>query len=144
MWYNGYKQIGIRRGEYMKFNDCWKIPRDAKQYFSPKYEKKLKEKYGMWYTLHTVLSILIAFLPLVLFFIISPSNAFEPSTQIGNIIGGLGGIIGVIGSVIVGVGLVNIFMALVKQYLGHWVTIITIIGGTILDLLALLLFSFVR
>ena len=94
----------------MKLNDYWKIPKNAKQYFSPKYEKKLKEKYGIWYTFHTFLSILIAFVPLVVFFIVSPSNAFNPSTQIDNAIGGIGGIIGIIGSLSIGVGLVNIFM----------------------------------
>ncbi len=127
----------------MKFNDYWKIPKNAKQYFSPKYEKKLKEKYGIWYTFHTVLSVIIAFVPLVIFFIISPTNAFNPSTQIDNLIGALGGIIGVIGSLSIGVGLVNIFMILVKQYLGHWVTVIAIISGTLLDILALFIFSFV-
>ena len=128
----------------MKLNDYWKIPKNAKQYFSPKYEKKLKEKYGIWYTFHTFLSILIAFVPLVVFFIVSPSNAFNPSTQINNAIGGIGGIIGIIGSLSIGVGLVNIFMILIKQYLGHWVTIVSIVGGTLLDVLALFVFSFVN
>ena len=128
----------------MKLNDYWKIPKNAKQYFSPKYEKKLKEKYGIWYTFRTFLSILIAFVPLVVFFIVSPSNAFNPSTQINNAIGGIGGIIGIIGSLSIGVGLVNIFMILIKQYLGHWVTIVSIVGGTLLDVLALFVFSFVN
>ena len=128
----------------MKFNDYWKIPKNATQYFSPKYDKKLKEKYGTWYTFHNILSILIEFIPLIVFFIISPSNAFNPSTQIDNVIGGIGGIIGVIGSLSVGIGLVNIFMSLVKQYLGHWVTIVSIVGGTLLDVLALFVFSFVK
>ena len=127
----------------MKFNDYWKIPTNAKQYFSPKYEKKLKEKYGVWYTFHTFLSILIPFIPLVIFFVVSPSNAFNPSTQSDNIIGGIGGIIGVIGSFSIGVGLVNVFMCFIKQYLGHWVTILTIVGGILLDILALFVFSFV-
>ena len=127
----------------MKFNDYWKIPKNVEQYFSANYEKKLKEKYGTWHTFHTVLSILIAFIPLIVFFIVSPSNAFNPSTQIDNVIGGIGGIIGIIGSLSVGVGLVNIFMSLIKQYLGHWVTILTIVGGILLDILALFVFSFV-
>ena len=128
----------------MKFNDYWKIPKNANQYFSPKYEKKLKDRYGIWYTFHTFLSILIGIVPLVVFFIVSPSNAFNPSTQIDNVIGGIGGIIGIIGSVSIGVGLVNIFMFLIKQYLGHWVTIVSIVGGTLLDVLALFVFSFVN
>jgi len=28
----------------MKFNDYWKIPKNAKSFFSPKQEKLLKEK----------------------------------------------------------------------------------------------------
>ena len=40
--------------------------------------------------------------------------------------------------------LVNVFMILVKQYLGHWVTIISIFAGILLDTFALFLFSLVR
>ena len=128
----------------MKFNDYWKIPKNAKQYFSPNHEKRLKKQYGVWYTFHTIVSIVIAFVPLVVFFIVSPENAFSPSTQIDNILGGIGGIVGIIGSLSIGVGLVNVFMILVKQYLGHWVTIISIFAGILLDTFALFLFSLVR
>lgn len=128
----------------MRFNDYWNLPKNAKNYFSPKQEKYLKEKYGKLYTLHTILSIVILLLPFVVYLCIAPSNAFEPTTQSGNILGAVGGILGLVGSVSIGVGVVNCFMAFIKQYLGHWVTLITISAGIALDALGLFVFTLVK
>ena len=128
----------------MRFNDYWNLPKNAKNYFSPKHEKHLKEKYGKLYTLHTILSIVILLLPFVVYLCIAPSNAFEPTTQSGNILGAVGGILGLVGSVSIGVGVVNCFMVFIKQYLGHWVTLITISAGIALDALGLFVFTLVK
>ena len=128
----------------MKFNDYWKIPKDAKNYFTPKREKEIKEKYGMWYHFHTVLSIVILLAPFIVFMFMLPDNALEPSTQKDNILGGIGGIIGLAASMSTGLGLANIFMCLIKQYLGHIVTLVAIISGLILYMLAIFVFSFVK
>ena len=128
----------------MKFNDYWKIPSNAKNYFSPKQERVLKEKYGAWYILHTILSVIIAFAPIIIFFALSPDQAFDPTTQTGNLLGAIGFFFGLTGSVSIGVGFVNVFMILIKQYLGHWVTIIAITLGTLLDILGLLIFALVK
>ncbi len=128
----------------MNFNDYWKIPRNAKKFFSPKQEKELKAKYGIWYTFHTILSIVILLTPFFIFLFLSPNNAFDPTTQSGNLLGAIGGIIGLIGSFSIGIGLVNIFMTLVKQYLGHIVTLVSIVGGILLDILGFYVFSLVR
>ena len=128
----------------MKFNNYWKLPKDVKNCFSPKQEKILKEKYGVFYTIHTILSIVILLIPFIVFLIIAPSNAFEPTTQIGNLCGAVGGIFGLIGSFSIGISLVNIFMAFIKQYLGHWVTLIALIGGFMLDALGIFIFTLVK
>ncbi len=128
----------------MAFNDYWKIPKGAKKFFSPNQEKLLKEKYGKLYTLHTVCSIIILFIPLFLFFFFIPSNALAPTTQLENLFGAIGGILGFIGSLSIGIGLVNIFMCLIKQYLGHYVTVFSIIIGAILDGLAFFVFSLIK
>ena len=128
----------------MNFNDYWKLPKDFKKYFSPKQEKILKEKYGVFYTIHTILSIVILLIPFIVFLIIAPSNAFEPTTQIGNLCGAVGGILGLIGSCSIGISLVNIFMAVIKQYLGHWVTLIALVGGLALDAIGLFVFTLVK
>ena len=128
----------------MKFNDYWGLTKNWKNYFSPKQEKILKEKYGVFHTIHTVFTFIILFTPFILFLIIAPSNAFEPTTQISNICGAIGGTLGLIGSSLIGIGLVNIFMALIKQYLGHCVTLIALVGGVILDALGLFVFTFVK
>ena len=128
----------------MKFKDYWKLPENTKSYFSAKKEKHLKEKYGKFYTFHTILSIIILIAPFIIYMCIAPNNAFEPTTQIGNLFGAVGGILGLIGSFLIGIGFVNVFMLFIKQYLGHWVTIVTIIGGAILDGLGLLVFKLVE
>lgn len=128
----------------MKFNDNWKLPQNIKKYFSPKQEKHLKEKYGILYTVHTILSIIILLIPFFVFVFLTPSNALEPATQSGNLCGMFGFIFGLLGSLSIGVGLVNIFMIFIKQYLGHLVTIITIIGGVVLDVIGLHIFSLVK
>ena len=128
----------------MRFNDYWKIPKNAKAYFSPKCERELKAKYGVWYTVHTVISVFILFVPFVVFLLLSPVDAFHPTTSVGNLLGAIGAIIGLIGSCSIAVGLVNIFMALIKQYLGHLVTFGAIVGGLLLDVIGWLVLSFVR
>ena len=126
----------------MKFNECWKIPENAKEFFSPKKEKELKEKYGKYYTLHTIVGIVILLSPFIAFFFIAPLN--EASTNFYNILGAIGGFLGFVGSISIGIGLLNIFMILVKQYLGHLVTIISIVGGIVLDCIGWFVLSFVK
>ena len=128
----------------MKKNHHWKLPKNIKEYFSPKREKELKSKYGGWYTLHTILSVIILIVPFLAFMFLSPDNALTPQTQSGNLLGAIGGILGLVGSFSIGIGLVNVFSALLKQYLGHFVTLSSILLGIGLDLLALFLFALVK
>lgn len=126
----------------MKSNECWKIPENAKEFFSPKKEKELREKYGKYYTLHTIVGIVILLSPFIAFLFIAPLN--EASTNFYNILGAIGGFLGFVGSISIGIGLLNIFMILVKKYLGHLVTIIAIVGGIVLDCIGWLVLSFVK
>ncbi len=128
----------------MKFNDYWRIPKNVKEYFSPKREKQLKEKYGKLYTVHTVFSVVILLIPFLVFMLLIPTSAFEPTTKFGDLLSLLGGILGFMGSLAIGIGLGNIFMAIVKQYLGHFVTLIFIAIGIALDTLGLFLYSLVK
>ena len=128
----------------MGFNKMWLPPQNVKDLFNPKQEKKLKEKYGALATVHTIISCIIVFLPFIAFMFLIPENALNPTTYLGNVLGGIGGILGLIGSVSVGIGFVNIFMLLVKQYLGHIVTIVAVVAGFFLSFLALYIFSFVK
>ncbi len=128
----------------MKFNDYWKIPKDVKEYFSPKRERQLKEKYGKLYTLHTVLSIAILLLPFFVFIFLIPTSAFEATTKQGDLLSFLGFTLGFIGSLAIGIGFVNIFMAIIKQYLGHFVTLIAMTLGIVFDILGLFLCSLVK
>ncbi len=115
-----------------------------KNFFSPKQEKYFKEKYGKLYTFHIIFSIITLFIPFFVYLCIASSNAFESTTQNGNILGAVGGILGLVGSLSIGVGLVNCLMAFINQYLGHWVTLIAVLGGVALDALGLFIFTFVK
>ena len=128
----------------MKFNDYWKIPKNIKEYFSPKRERELKEKYGKLYTLHTVLSIVILLLPFFAFIFLIPTSAFEATTKLGDLLSFLGFTLGFIGSLAIGIGFANIFMAIIKQYLGHFITLIAMTIGVALDMLGLFLYSLVK
>ena len=128
----------------MRYKNSWRIPENAKSFFSPKYEKQQREKYGVWYTVHAVLSILILLGCVFFYFAQVPNNALTPATQMGNALSALFFLIGVLGSVAVGMGLVNVFMAIVKQYLGHWVTMLALLGGMALETAALFLLSLVK
>ena len=128
----------------MKFNDYWKIPKDAKEYFSPKSDIQLKEKYGKLYTLHIVFSIVILLIPLFIFIFLIPTSAFEATTKLGELLSFLGFVLGLIGSFAIGIGFVNVFAAIIKQYLGHFVTLIALTIGMVLDMLGLFLCSLVK
>lgn len=128
----------------MRFNDYWKPPKNVKDFFSPKYEKQLKAEYGKWYTAHLICTFIILFIPFFVFLSLVPNQSFEPANQTENFLGAVGGIIGLIGSLAVGIGFSNVFMALVKQYLGHIVTLVAVVGGILLDVLALFLLSMVK
>ena len=128
----------------MKFKDYWKIPKNIKEYFSPKRERELKEKYGKLYTLHTILSIMILLLPFLVFIFLIPTSAFEATTKLGELLIFLGFTLGFIGSLAIGIGFANIFMAIVKQYLGHFITLIAMTIGIALDMLGLFLYSLVK
>ena len=128
----------------MKFNDYWKIPKNIKEYFSPKRERELKEKYGKLYTLHIVFSIVSLLIPLFIFIFLIPTSAFEATTKLGELLSFLGFVLGLIGSFAIGIGFVNVFAAIIKQYLGHFVTLIALTIGMVLDMLGLFLCSLVK
>jgi len=125
----------------MKFNDCWKIPKDAKHYFSPTSEKIMKEKYGIWYYVHIFMIIIIVIIPFIVFLSLLPESAYQTTTESGEWFCMIGAIVGLIGSLSISAGLGNIYMIVLKEYLGHIVTLITIIGGLLLNTLAWFLFS---
>ena len=107
-------------------------------------EKQLKEKYGKLYTLHTILSIVILLLPFLVFIFLIPTSAFEATTKLGDLLSFLGFTLGFIGSLAIGIGFANIFMAIIKQYLGHFITLIAMTIGISLDMLGLFLYSLVK
>ena len=114
----------------------WKIPNNAKEYFSPTYDDAFKAKHKILYVLVVIAIIIILMIPVIIFL------SFVPESK-NQALAALFGILGLIGSLSIGVGLENLFMILLKQYLGHWVTIISVLGGLLLDVFSLFMLSIV-
>lgn len=130
----------------MGFNDHWKPPKDAARYFTPEEleeEKSAKEKYGIFYYVYMIFTIIALIVPFLVFMSLIPDNVLNPATELADTYSAISATVGMIGSFMIGFGITNILSIFVKQYLGHWVTIITIGLGTIIDVIVLYLMKFI-
>ena len=105
----------------------WKIPQNAADYFDPHYDDSFKAKHPFLYFLTVVIIIIL---------VVSgpfPFLAFcgTLNVQIESLFEGLLLLMGFISSFGISIGLCNVFMILHKQYLGHYVTIISLLIGII-------------
>ena len=102
----------------------WMPPKDWKHYFDPSSDDEFKAAHPVGYFFFVMLSIIALFLPCILF---------------GNVVGHACGwengwiMLGCFGGFVFGIGLFNYAAIIVKQFLGHWVSIISfLIGGTMM------------
>lgn len=106
----------------------WKIPKNAAGYFDPHYDDAFKAKHPFLYFLTIVIIIILVLsgpLPFLVF-------CGTLNIQIESLFEGLLLLTGFISSFGISIGLCNIFMILHKQYLGHYVTIISLLIGIII------------
>lgn len=112
-----------------KKDSKWTPPKGASAYFSAASDEDFKEKHPVGYVFLVLLGITALMLPVVLYM------AFVIPLQINSgwmMLGWLGGFI-------IGIGLFNFVAIIIKQYLGHWVSIISIALGSLLIWLSLVL-----
>lgn len=107
-------------------NSNYKPPKNYKDYFYASSDDEFKAKHPIGYPFLVILGFIALFLPPIIFSILA-------GTDSGWII------IGWIGGFIFGIGLFNFVAIIIKQYLGHLVSIISFIIGGILMLISWLL-----
>lgn len=105
-----------------KKNSNWKPPKGAKNYFSASSDYEFKKKHPIGYGFLVALGIVALLLPVILYLIfVIPYGINSPWIMLGWL-----------GGFIIGIGLFNFVAIIIKQYLGHWVSIISFILGSIL------------
>lgn len=107
-------------------NSNWVPPRNYKDYFDVSSDVVFKAKHPIGYFFLVVLGLVVLLLPPIIFSILV-------GTDSGWIT------IGWVGGFIFGIGLFNFVAIIIKQYLGHLVSILSFIIGSILMLISWLL-----
>lgn len=110
-----------------KKNGNWTPPKGASAYFSAASDYEFKEKHPIGYVFLVVLGIVALLLPVVIYLIfVLPYDINSPWIMLGWV-----------GGFVIGIGLFNFVAIIIKQYLGHIVSILSFIIGSILILISL-------
>lgn len=98
----------------------WMPPKEYKDYFYISSDAAFKTKHPIGYGFLVTLGIVVLLLPSVLFFLLVGADS-----------GWM--MLGFVGGFIFGIGLFNLVAIIIKQYLGHLVSIISfLVGGTMM------------
>ena len=102
-------------------------PQGSKAYFSAASDIEFKEKHPVGYWFLVSLGIFALMLPVLIYLIfVSPLVNNSPWV-----------LLGWLGGFIIGIGLFNFVAIIIKQYLGHWVSIISFLVGGLLIVISL-------
>ena len=104
----------------------WTPPKDYKDYFYASSDDEFKAKHPIGYAFLVILGISVLLLPAILFSILV-------GTDSGWVM------LGFAGGFVFGIGLFNFVAIIIKQYLGHWVSIISFFVGGVMMLISWLL-----
>ena len=101
----------------------WTPPKDYKDYFYASSDDEFKAKHPIGYVFLVMLGITVLLLPALLFSIfVGTDNGWV--------------MLGFAGGFVFGIGLFNFVAIIIKQYLGHWVSIISFLVGSIMMLIS--------
>ena len=105
----------------------WIPPKGASSYFSVRSDYEFKRKHPIGYVFLVMLGLVALMLPVVLYLIfVIPLEINSPWLMLGWV-----------GAFVIGIGLFNFVAIIIKQYLGHLVSILSFAIGSILVLLSL-------
>jgi len=109
-------------------NDRWHLPENAADFFDPHYDDDFKANHPILFFL-TILAIIVGVMVGPILYILCCSQ-IQPTVNetLGEL---LLWIIGFVSSFGISIALLNLFMIVHKQYLGHFVTIISFAVGVI-------------
>ena len=111
----GKKKNRKKRGQ-------WTPPKGSSSYFFPASDYEFKDNHPVGYGFLVMLGIAALLLPAILYMVfVFPIADNSPWL-----------ILGWVGGFVIGIGLFNFVAIIIKQYLGHWVSIISFIIGSIL------------
>lgn len=110
-----------------KKSSKWIPPKGASAYFFSSSDYEFKEKHPIGYGFLVLLGIVALMLPVVLYLIFVIPYDINSAWMI----------LGWVGAFIVGIGLFNFVAIIIKQYLGHLVSILSFVIGGVLILLSL-------
>lgn len=111
----------------------WTPPKGASKYFSSASDYEFQRKHPIGYFFLVMLGIVALMFPVVLYMIfVIPIADNSPWLMLGWV-----------GGFIIGIGLFNFVAIIIKQYLGHWVSILSFILGGILIWISLVQLSIV-
>ena len=105
-----------------KKNGNWTPPKGASAYFSAASDYEFKEKHPIGYFFLVMLGIAALLLPVVIYLIFVISYDINSPWIM----------LGLVGGFVIGIGLFNYVAIIIKQYLGHLVSILSFIIGSIL------------
>ena len=106
----------------------WTPPKEYKNYFYASSDEEFKAKHPIGYGFLVILGIAVLLLPAIVFCVLV-------GTESGWVM------LGFAGGFVFGIGLFNFVAIIIKQYLGHWVSIISFLVGGIMMLISWFLCS---
>ncbi|MBR4194693.1 MAG: hypothetical protein IKQ54_10250 [Oscillospiraceae bacterium] len=104
-----------------QFVHQWLPPRGSAAYFAMESDGDFKRRHPIGYVFLVILGIAAFILPIIVFGVLCYFK--NPNA------GGWISLLGVFGGMIAGVGLFNLVAVIIKQYLGHLVTILSLLIG---------------
>lgn len=106
----------------------WLPPKGAAEFFLPSADDEFKAKHPVGYRYFVLLGITALLLPVVIYDIFFVEHLRRAANSFWLVLGGL---LGWVGSFIIGIGLFNFVSIIVKQYLGHLVSILAFAIGAL-------------
>ncbi len=107
----------------------WTPPNGASAYFYASSDEEFKQRHPIGYFFLVMLGIAALLLPVVLYLLYTISLGYNNGWMV----------LGWVGAFIIGIGLFNFVAILIKQYLGHLVSIISFVIGGIMVAVSLLM-----
>lgn len=104
-----------------RFIHQWLPPRSSAAYFAMESDNDFKRRHPIGYVFLVILGIVAFVLPVILFGVLAYFKNPNASGWIS--------LLGVFGGIIAGIGMFNLVAIIIKQYLGHLVTILSFLVG---------------
>jgi len=117
-----------------------KAPKNSWEFFFPESDEDFKRLHPVGYWVLVIIGLAVLMLPYILFSVYT--TIINPVAELDAPMGAketIAMILGFVGTFTFGVGLFNIVAAWIHQYLGHLLTLISFVAGSIITMVALML-----